>query len=87
MLAEEREVSILFDDSSGVAHVFSASVPFTKRLLKLTGEKDFVIEKQTDSALMCHFPKKWVKIRKPKQLSDETLQKLSERMKQIHKGK
>ena len=69
----ERETIINMNDAEPTANIFTQQAPMMRKLLKLAEERpdDVKILKQTEEMLEVSVPKKYVKIRPPRFMSEE----------------
>jgi hypothetical protein len=79
MLRQEKETTFVFNEEDKEASVWSASFIFQKKMAKLG-----IVPTRTDSRqdAVSHWyiiPKKWIKIRKPRVMTEKQRQKLVER--------
>lgn len=80
---EEQETIILFNEAEQTAIVDTCNKRLRKQLAQYCSENlgcSLISEDDTHAKYVC--PKSWVKIRKPRQLSDEQREKLASRAKQ-----
>lgn len=91
----EKETLIRFDDSSDTAEVYTCNGAWIRKLDKLCLESQTItIKKEDKYSKTYNFPKKWLRVRKPKELSMEERRKmevrgklLSEKSKEARKAK
>lgn len=85
---EEQETIINYNQSGDTASVYTFNPTLIKQLDRLAKEYDTVIkESETESSRTYIIPKKWVKIRPPRKMSDENKQKAAERLKKAREVK
>jgi len=80
MLAEEKETSIIWDETNAPAMVYTWNKTIKRRIKALAEmyPDDVHIESYSlGDSLSCTLPKKWVKINPPRRLSSNTREKLS----------
>lgn len=81
----ERETIINFNDEEDEASIYSCQPRIWHRCEKL-GLKAKNIRRDSQGNIISkeyYCPKKWIKINKPKQLSDEAREKLAERCRKL----
>ena len=78
MTAEERETTIIFDDSDNVAKIFTASRKMINKLKSLATKfpEDFTIADEQEDSIVVICDKKLVSIRSPRNISEEHLEKI-----------
>lgn len=79
---EEQETTILFNEADSTADVYSYNETLRKRLAQLAidypGECRFQFENERGTAYS--IPKKWIKIRPPRTMTDEQRTAIGERL-------
>lgn len=87
--AEERETVIVFNEKDSTARVCTANRAMYNNLKSLSEELPDECKCVNDDEVFPVFivPKKWVKIRKPKQMSEENIEKARERMKSLRNSR
>lgn len=75
----EMETVITYNDEEETADIFTVNNAMNKNLEKLFLEYPDQVSKISNNRF--YIPKKWVKIRPPKKVSEETRNKMSERAK------
>ena len=79
---EEKETIIRFDDSSDAAEIYTCNQAWIKRLDKLAVENKAIVLKFEDKYSKTYIcPKKWIKIKSPRVLTEEERLKLANRAK------
>lgn len=81
MLAEEKETSVIFDETNSPAMVYTWNKAMKKRIKELAEmyPNDVHIESYSlGDSISCTLPKKWVKINPPRKLSSNTRKKFAE---------
>ena len=83
---EEQETIIRFDEADQTAHIYTFNRRLQKRMADL--EERFPDEvsryRQVGQSVSYMFPKAWVKINPPRQLSPEEKERLSKQMRNAH---
>lgn len=89
LLACERESVINLNDAEPVAYVSTTQNVMKRRLKKLAEQnpRDVKIDESDQYTLFAEVPKKWIKIRQPRKVSEEQRQESAERLRQYHKNK
>ena len=78
MTREEMETTINFDRSSDTARIYTADPVMMRKLSNLASENACVQEKSRDEiGRRYECPKSWVKVQKPRQVSQETKDRLA----------
>ena len=85
----EQETVIVVDPVTKRASVYSCIPSMVKKLYQYAEHEDVKIDMDNEYGLTIDVPQNWVKIRPPvkRQLTDEQRATLSERMKNVKKGK
>lgn len=86
MTNAERETIIVFNEAGGTADVETYSSRLIKIILKVAEERDEVtnlVYDEEERHLRCTLPKKWVKIRPGRILTEEQRQAYSDRAKKM----
>lgn len=84
----ERESIINYNNEEKVAQVYTCNESLQRKLDKLCeGYSECKCINSDDYSKTYIIPKKWVKIRPPKKLSEETKQQLSARAKNMWKNR
>ena len=84
----ERETTINFNDDEKTATVYTCNKTLINHLTKISLSDDLITIKTKDSYSVTFIvPKKWVKIRPPRKVSEAQRQKAKERLSQYHKTK
>lgn len=79
----ERETIINYNEEEKFADVYTYNVALQNRLDKFCAQSDECkLLSEGDGVKTYKLPKKWIKIQMPRQLSEETRQKLKDRAKQ-----
>lgn len=83
----EQETVINYNQDEGTATIYTHDPALIRRLDVLVSERQEITRAtQADGASAYILPKKWVKVRAPKKLSDETRQLMAERARErFHK--
>ncbi|WP_286077171.1 hypothetical protein [Thomasclavelia cocleata] len=78
----EKETIINYNDSDGIANIYSCNKNMMKKLLDLENEyPDKVkVTYKSDVSLNVEIPKEWIKISAPRKLTDEQRKAARERM-------
>lgn len=86
LTAMERETIITYNNAENTANCFTLSLPVRRRLLQLAEEypDEVHINKQEEDMIDVDIPKRWVKIRPPRRLSDEQKAALAERGRNLY---
>lgn len=90
LTAEERETIIRYSYADDIAIVFTYDKPLQKKLTSLVKEReDIAIIEQGDEWTEYKVPKKWVKVRPPKQvnMTEEQKQAAAKRLMESRKLK
>lgn len=81
MTRYEMETIINYNQEEKTASVYTCDKALIRRLDRLCEEStEITVEKEDEYSKSYILPKKWVKVRKPRQLSDELKEKLASRM-------
>lgn len=81
----ERETIINFNEAEAIAGIYTHNIALKNRLLKLSQtEPDLRIIRQSNDMLEVEVPKKWIRVSPPKKLSEESRQKMAERLHAIN---
>lgn len=84
----ERETIINYNNGEKVAQVYTCNEFLQKKLNKLCEEYSECMCINSDEYSKTYIvPKKWIKVRPPKKLSEETKQQLSERARNMWKNR
>jgi uncharacterized membrane protein len=84
MTKYESETTIVFNDEEQHAAIYTCNAAWKRKLAKLAKDNADMRKIREDSeSVAYHVPKKWVKLRTPRILSEEQKEKLRERGKQI----
>lgn len=77
---EERETIIRFDDSDDKASFYTCNPTWIRKLDKMMSETPLLIKENEDQYSKTYiFPKKWLRVLKPRQLKEDEKQKLRDR--------
>lgn len=84
----EKETIILFNDAEDAAEVYTCNSALMRRLDELSQNNALVdLTKENKNSKTYNLPKKWVKIQKPRQLTEEMKQKRADIAKAVlHKS-
>lgn len=76
----EQETNINYNREEAMAVIYTASSVDIRKLDKLFEQHsdEIQLREKTEASRTYLVPKKWIKIRPPRQLSEETLKKLKE---------
>lgn len=78
----ERETVINYNQAEDMAVMTTADTVVIRRMKKLAEKNDKITERKLSSEFVeFTFPKKWVKVRLPREMTDEQRQAASERAK------
>lgn len=81
----ERETIINFNEAESTAGIYTHNIALSNKLLKLSQtEPDLRIIRQSNDMLEVEVPKKWIRVSPPKKLSEESRQKMAERLHAIN---
>lgn len=82
----EQETIFNYNQEEKTASCFTCDPALIRKLDRLC-EKDeaITVSREGDGCKEYTFPKSWLKVRPPRQLSDEQRQELAERMKSLRK--
>ena len=91
-MADLKETVVGYIDSDKHASLCSGERKWINRILKLkTEHPDEVSIKEypetNQGIILAHFPKKWLKINPPRQMSDEQKVAMAERLKAVRESK
>ncbi|MGG2091262.1 hypothetical protein AB1283_00665 [Bacillus sp. S13(2024)] len=83
---EEQETVLVFNNAEGKWDAYSCVPKHIRKLMDI-GENIKIIEQEDDrpTAIRCTLTEKQVSMKKERTLSEEAKEKLSERMKKLHK--
>ena len=89
LTAEERETIINYDESTDTACVFTCNTALRNRIKKYMTEHPDEVTMVDDDDCSSDFklPKKWIKVRPPKQMSEEAKKAAAERMREYWDNK
>ena len=78
----EQEITISYNAAEDFAVVFAAYPPIKRKIEKLIEEypDQIKIRHSTDDDITVEVPKKWIKIRPPREMSEEQKLQAKERM-------
>jgi len=77
----ERETIINFNEAEATAGIYTHNIALRNKLLKLSQtEPELRIIRQSEDMLEVDVPKKWIRVSPPKKLSEETRQKMADRL-------
>lgn len=86
MIRYEQETIINYNQEEILAELYTCDASLIRKLNKLCEKHSTItVTKSDEYSKTYSFPKKWVKIRPPRQLSDEKRAELSERAKRNFK--
>lgn len=86
ILKIEQETTITFNGAEEIAHIYSAEPRVIRRLDALCAEsEEIVLENDYNGAKTYYCPKKWIKFRKPREMSREQREALAERMREMRR--
>lgn len=81
----ERETIINFNEAESIAGIYTHNIALSNKLLKLSRtEPDLRIIRRSNDMLEVEVPKKWIRVSPPKKLSEESRQKMAERLHAIN---
>lgn len=85
----EQETIIIFHEAEEMASIETCNKALIKQLDELTQKRPQITEEKSDNyCKRYNFPKKWVKVRAPRELTDEQRAKLkSHAIATLHKSK
>jgi len=87
---QERETIICFNEQDSTARVFTYNRKMSNYLRELASDpqsKCIALEDNLNGGLTFEVPKKWVKVRRPRQLTDEQRAELAARARERGFGK
>jgi hypothetical protein len=82
----EQETVILWNNDTDRADIYTCDSKLKRKLQSFLDEKnhDVVREKENEYSLTCSIPKKWIRIQKPRSLSEKQRKELTLRMKRLN---
>lgn len=91
-MADLKETVVGYIDSDKHASLCSGERKWINRILKLKEEHPDEIDikeypETNQGIILAHFPKKWLKINPPRQMSDEQKAVMAERLKAVRESK
>lgn len=91
-MADLKETVVGYIDSEKTASLCSGERKWINRILKLKEEHPDEIDikeypENNQGIILAHFPKKWLKINPPRQMSDEQKAAMAERLKTAREAK
>ena len=87
MTRYEMETIINYNQAEKTASIYTCDRSLMRKLDKLCSEsEEITVEKEDEFSKTYILPKKWVKVRKTRQLSEEEREKLASRMRAIREG-
>ena len=79
----EKETIILFNDAEEMAEIYTCNSAWKNKLDKLCqNTKEITLLKEDKHSKTYNFPKKWIKVKRPRVLSREKRTELAERARQ-----
>lgn len=88
MTKYEQETIINYNQEENLADVYTCDAPLIRKLDQLCEKyPEIIVTKSDEDGKTYSLPKKWVKIRPPRQLSDEKRAEMAERAKRNFGGK
>lgn len=82
----ERETIIIFNEEDAIASCFTYNGKLTRRLQSLCEQKPDdikLVKSNSEGGLTFEFPKKWITVRPPRQMSEEQAAAAAERLRLI----
>ena len=87
LTGEEKETIINYNQKDKTANVYTCDPTLIKTLRKIASNHSVIIEeKQCGDGWEYKIPKKWIKVRAPRQLSHEKKRELADRSRQNFHG-
>lgn len=87
LTGEEKETIINYNQKEKTANIYTCDPTLIKTLRKIASNHSIIIEeKQCGDGWEYKIPKKWIKVRAPRQLSDEKKRELADRARQNFHG-
>ena len=86
LTSEERETIINYTDAEKTANVYTTSQVCIRRFEKLAKANKLPIER-TEESLCINVPKNWIVVRKPRELSRESRERVAIQLKQSRLAK
>lgn len=89
LTGEEKETIINYNQKDKTANIYTCDPTLIKTLRKIASNHSVIIEeKQCGDGWEYKIPKKWIKVRAPRQLSEEKMRELADRARQnFHRQK
>lgn len=83
----EQETIFNYNQEEKTASCYTCDAALIRKLDRLCENNEAItVSREGDGWKEYTFPKSWLKVRPPRELSDEQRQKLSERMKSMREG-